>query len=96
MRATVLNINYGRNRALLEACRTLGEYSWFVDRFRTHQAELRDMGRAVDLALESGAAVSRSISHRRRRRGEFTSPAPPVSSSVPQTGSPCIFERDAI
>ena len=51
VRVTMLNINYGRNKALMEACQPLREYAWFVDAVRGSQAELNDFGDAVDAAL---------------------------------------------
>ena len=32
VRVRMLNVNYGRNRELLEACKPLGEYAWLVNR----------------------------------------------------------------
>ena len=34
---TMININYGHNRELMETCRPLEEYAWFVDRVRSNQ-----------------------------------------------------------
>ena len=34
VRVRMLNVNYGRNRELLEACRPLDEYAWLVNRVR--------------------------------------------------------------
>jgi len=36
---TMININYGHNRELMEVCRPLKEYSWFVDRVRNNQKQ---------------------------------------------------------
>ena len=52
VRVRMLNINYGRNRELLDACRPLSEYAWLVmeirkDR-RTHSTET-----AVDMAIDA-------------------------------------------
>ena len=46
----VLNINPGRNRKLMEACQSLREYSWLMDRIRINRdtMELED---AVDQAI---------------------------------------------
>lgn len=41
VRVTMLNINHGKNKTLMEACEPLREYSWFVDRVRLHQAKLK-------------------------------------------------------
>lgn len=37
VRVRMLNVNYGRNRALMEACKPLDEYSWFIARIRENQ-----------------------------------------------------------
>ncbi|HJB15467.1 MAG TPA: hypothetical protein IAA05_05420 [Candidatus Blautia excrementipullorum] len=51
-RALVLNINYGKNRKLMESCRPLHDYSLFVHRIREKLAEGYRPERAVDLAVE--------------------------------------------
>ena len=45
----MININYGRNAELMEACRPLAEYSWFVSRVR----ELRRSGKELEEAVDS-------------------------------------------
>lgn len=52
VRVRMLNINYGRNKKLLEACRPLAEYSWFINKIRYNQSVL---------ALEAKEAVNRAI-----------------------------------
>ena len=47
----MININYGHNRELLEACNPLFEYSWFVERVRSNQTESEDLVKAIDKAL---------------------------------------------
>ena len=49
---TMLNINYGKNKALMEACRPLREYAWFIDRVRTLQKDKNDLGAAVYTAID--------------------------------------------
>ncbi len=49
---TMININYGRNKELLDRCQPLKEYSWFIDRVNIKQKELGDFEAAVDAALE--------------------------------------------
>ena len=49
---TMLNINYGKNKALMEACAPLNEYAWLVDSIRRYQRELKDLEAAIDAALE--------------------------------------------
>ena len=57
--ARMLNINYGKNRELMEKCRRLEEYAIFVARVRKYASEdieKRHMaiGRAVDECIEEG------------------------------------------
>ena len=52
VKVTMLNINYGKNRALLEACQPLNEYAWLVDRARQHQRVMKDFEAAVDAAID--------------------------------------------
>ena len=49
---TMLNINYGKNRALMDACKPLDEYSWFVKKVRDLKEEFDDLGKAVDQAID--------------------------------------------
>lgn len=49
---TVLNINSGFNRELLDACQLLGEYSLYVARVRKY-AETMKLDEAVELAVSS-------------------------------------------
>ena len=52
VRVTMLNINYGKNKDLMDTCRPLGEYAWLVDRVRHHQHVLRNFEAAVDAAID--------------------------------------------
>ena len=47
-----MNINYGKNRALMEACQPLREYAWLVDRVRKHQKELQNFEAAVEATIQ--------------------------------------------
>ena len=38
VKVRMLNVNVGRNRLLLEACKPLGEYSWLVDEIRRNNS----------------------------------------------------------
>lgn len=49
---TLININYGRNKELLEDCKPLGEYSWFVEKTRTNRKNGMTIKDAVDAALD--------------------------------------------
>ncbi len=46
--ATMININKGNNQELMEKCRTLKEYSLFIDKVREYQKSGLGMAQAVD------------------------------------------------
>lgn len=48
----MLNINYGRNSELLDACEPLKEYSWFVAAVNENQKEMNNLEAAVDGAID--------------------------------------------
>ena len=48
----MLNINYGKNKALMEACKPLMEYSWLVENIRQNNKILKNIEKAVDKALD--------------------------------------------
>ena len=50
---TMYNINYGHNKELLDACKPLMEYSWFVEEIRKIKKNGNEIGIAVDMALDS-------------------------------------------
>ncbi len=50
--ALVLNINYGRNRKLMEACKKLHDYSYFVASVREFLQEGLALAEAVDCAVQ--------------------------------------------
>ena len=52
VRVTMLNINYGKNQSLMDACEPLKEYAWLVDTVRRHQAEKMDLDAAVDASMD--------------------------------------------
>ena len=47
----MININYGRNKELLDACSPLKEYSFFVERTRYHLKTTNSLEIALDAAL---------------------------------------------
>lgn len=49
---TMLNINYGKNMALMEACEPLSEYAWLVEAIRGNQRTMRNLEAAIDAAIE--------------------------------------------
>ena len=51
VRVTMININFGHNKALLAACIPLREYSFFVDRIHYYQEAMDSLEAAVDAAL---------------------------------------------
>ena len=52
VKVKMLNVNYGKNRALLETCQPLREYAWLVDRVREHQRVLQNLEAAVDASID--------------------------------------------
>ena len=50
VRVRMLNVNYGRNRRLLEACRPLKEYAWLVGEVRKDRAQ-KGIESAIDRAI---------------------------------------------
>ena len=52
VKVTMININYGKNKALMEACEPLKEYAWLVDAIRRHEKIFQDIEAAVDAALD--------------------------------------------
>lgn len=51
VRVKMLNINYGKNRTLMEVCQPLNEYAWLVDKIRLNKKSLKNMEAAVDAAI---------------------------------------------
>ena len=52
VKVTMININYGKNEALMEACKPLKEYAWLVDAIRKHEKISHDIEVAVDAAID--------------------------------------------
>ena len=50
VRVRMLNVNCGRNRKLLEACKPLGEYAWLVEEVRKNKAQ-KDLESTIDRAI---------------------------------------------
>lgn len=51
VKVTMININYGHNRDLLNACKPLNEYAWFIEKIRIKEKTM-DIDKAVDEALK--------------------------------------------
>ena len=49
---TMINVNYGHNQKLLDACKPLKEYSWLIGKIRSNQAAMETLDDAVDAALK--------------------------------------------
>lgn len=49
--ATMININYGHNKKLMEACRELYEYSYLIEQIRIELRQKHPLSDAVDLAV---------------------------------------------
>ena len=52
---TMLNINYGKNKNLMEACKPLYEYAWLVDRIRYYQKTTKNLEASIDMAINEMA-----------------------------------------
>lgn len=51
VRVRMFNINYGKNRELLQACRPLGEYAWLIRRIRENSVTM-EIEKSVDQAID--------------------------------------------
>ena len=49
---TMQNINYGKNKVLMEACEPLSEYAWLVEAIRANQLTMRNLEAAIDAAID--------------------------------------------
>lgn len=52
VRVRMININYGKNKELMEACKPLFEYAWLIEKIRDYCGEALDIETAVDKALD--------------------------------------------
>ena len=50
-RVRMVNINYGKNKSLLDSCQPLKEYAWLVKRIRANQEKM-GIEEAVDRAID--------------------------------------------
>ena len=51
LEAVVLNINYGKNKKLMESCRSLMEYSYFVQKVKDY-SKIHERDEAIELAVD--------------------------------------------
>ncbi|HCM91824.1 MAG TPA: hypothetical protein DIS78_04585 [Lachnospiraceae bacterium] len=52
VRVRMLNVNHGRNKELMDRCKPLAEYAWFIDEIRKNRKE-HDTESSVRLAIEA-------------------------------------------
>ncbi|MBQ8093306.1 MAG: hypothetical protein IJ242_07005 [Clostridia bacterium] len=52
VKVTMININYGRNKKLMDMCQPLKEYAWFVAKVNESQRELNDLEVAINTAID--------------------------------------------
>ena len=53
VKVTMLNINYGHNLKLMEACKPLQEYAWFVNEIRSNQSNQLNTETSIDRAIDT-------------------------------------------
>ncbi len=52
VRVRMLNVNYGHNRNLMDHCRPLFEYAWFINEIRKNQKQ-HGLNQSVNLAIQA-------------------------------------------
>ncbi|MBR1742380.1 MAG: hypothetical protein IJ733_11060, partial [Lachnospiraceae bacterium] len=52
VKVRMLNINKGRNKMLMESCKPLSEYAWFIEKIRENRRSGMGIEEAVDRALD--------------------------------------------
>ena len=70
LRVTALNINWGRNTELMDACEPLGAYARFVHHVREYDMKNNNLKKAVDYAIDRCIAEGRLADYFRERRME--------------------------
>ena len=53
VKVRMLNVNFGRNKAIMQACKPLEEYAWVINRIRETQKKYKEVVDAVDEVVES-------------------------------------------
>lgn len=68
LEVTILNVNYGHNKELMEQCRTLKEYAIFIDKIKQYKKKM-DLAQAIGKAIEEciGENVLRDFLMRRKK-----------------------------
>lgn len=51
VKVRMINVNYGKNQGLMDACKPLSEYSWFISEIRDNQKDDHKLEDAVSMAL---------------------------------------------
>ncbi|MCR4815372.1 MAG: hypothetical protein K5879_11170 [Lachnospiraceae bacterium] len=51
VRVRMLNVNYGRNRKIMQACKPLEEYAWFIEKVREQRKSIGNVEDAVKETL---------------------------------------------
>ena len=59
--ATMINVNYGHNNELMENCRTLQNYSYFISRVRFHLSKVKDKNNKKEKYNAVNAAIDECI-----------------------------------
>ena len=52
VQVTMFNINYGKNKQLMDTCKPLNEYAWLVDKIRKYQKNFTELEEAIDKAID--------------------------------------------
>ena len=52
VKVRMININYGHSKNILEACKPLMEYSWFVEQIRMHNKDKHDIENAMNKSID--------------------------------------------
>ena len=52
VRVRMINVNYGKNKKIMDACKPLSEYSWLIDKIREYQKAGMNIDEAVDDAVK--------------------------------------------
>lgn len=52
VRVRMININYGQNHKVMNACKPLAEYAWLIDQIRKNQEGMDNIEAAVDKAID--------------------------------------------
>ena len=52
VKVLMLNINYGKNKTLMDTCQPLFEYAWLVDTIRKNQNTMKNLETAIDRAID--------------------------------------------